>query len=266
MEQAVALAGVDGVVGVTLGGSRARGTHRPDSDVDLGIYVDGEPDRAALRTLARAWGGPAVELGDAGSWGLWVDSGAWLTVDGTAVDWILRDLGRVRAVWDAVRRGDHGFHTQPGHPLGFWDAAYVGELATSRVLADPSGALTALRERLEPYPPALRAAMIEGLWQADFVLAGARKAATRGDVVYVAHCLAQALALGAHAHHARAGVWVTNEKGLVPSVAALPHDTLGFTGRATEILAGLDAAPATLLAAVDAARGLIADCRAGPNG
>ena len=28
----------DGVVAVALGGSGARGTHRPDSDVDLGLY------------------------------------------------------------------------------------------------------------------------------------------------------------------------------------------------------------------------------------
>nr|MBO2468447.1 DNA polymerase subunit beta [Xanthomonadaceae bacterium] len=27
-----------GVVGVVLGGSRAKGTHRPDSDIDIGIY------------------------------------------------------------------------------------------------------------------------------------------------------------------------------------------------------------------------------------
>ena len=32
------LVGVGGVVGVLLGGSRARGTHHPDSDVDLGVY------------------------------------------------------------------------------------------------------------------------------------------------------------------------------------------------------------------------------------
>ena len=34
------LRGVPGVVGVVLGGSRARGTHRSDSDVDIGIYYD----------------------------------------------------------------------------------------------------------------------------------------------------------------------------------------------------------------------------------
>ncbi|MGX9706205.1 nucleotidyltransferase domain-containing protein [Laceyella tengchongensis] len=34
------LEGVPGIVGVVLGGSRARGTHRPDSDIDIGIYYD----------------------------------------------------------------------------------------------------------------------------------------------------------------------------------------------------------------------------------
>ena len=34
------LYGLPGVVGVVLGGSRARGTHSPDSDIDIGIYYD----------------------------------------------------------------------------------------------------------------------------------------------------------------------------------------------------------------------------------
>jgi hypothetical protein len=34
------LEGVPGIIGVVLGGSRARGTHRPDSDIDIGIYYD----------------------------------------------------------------------------------------------------------------------------------------------------------------------------------------------------------------------------------
>ncbi|MGC4867075.1 nucleotidyltransferase domain-containing protein [Micromonospora sp. DT53] len=36
------LCAVDGVVAVALGGSRARGEHRPDSDWDLGLYYQGE--------------------------------------------------------------------------------------------------------------------------------------------------------------------------------------------------------------------------------
>jgi predicted nucleotidyltransferase len=38
---ATELAGVPGVAAVVLGGSRAAGTHRPDSDWDLGIYYRG---------------------------------------------------------------------------------------------------------------------------------------------------------------------------------------------------------------------------------
>lgn len=34
------LDGLPGVVGIVLGGSRARGTHSPDSDIDIGIYYD----------------------------------------------------------------------------------------------------------------------------------------------------------------------------------------------------------------------------------
>ena len=50
------LAGVEGVVGVLLGGSRARGTHLPTSDVDLGVYYAAALDVPALAELARRTG------------------------------------------------------------------------------------------------------------------------------------------------------------------------------------------------------------------
>lgn len=34
------LDGLPGVVGIVLGGSRARGINSPDSDIDIGIYYD----------------------------------------------------------------------------------------------------------------------------------------------------------------------------------------------------------------------------------
>ncbi|MGR6742313.1 nucleotidyltransferase domain-containing protein [Microbacterium sp. F1-18] len=57
------LAATPGVVAVALGGSRARGTHAPDSDVDLGVYVDGRTiDRAAVSALPRPSSCPEVPL------------------------------------------------------------------------------------------------------------------------------------------------------------------------------------------------------------
>lgn len=41
---AARIASVDGIVGVTLGGSRASGTHGPDSDADLGVYDEAGVD------------------------------------------------------------------------------------------------------------------------------------------------------------------------------------------------------------------------------
>jgi len=54
---AVRLGGVDGVVGVMLGGSRARGQHSAGSDHDLGLYYRPPLDTGALLALARAVSG-----------------------------------------------------------------------------------------------------------------------------------------------------------------------------------------------------------------
>ncbi len=58
------LASLPGVRAVTLGGSRAQGTHRPDSDWDLGVYYRGAFDPADLRALG--WEGEVSEIG---GWG-----------------------------------------------------------------------------------------------------------------------------------------------------------------------------------------------------
>ncbi|MFC7471759.1 nucleotidyltransferase domain-containing protein [Actinomadura keratinilytica] len=114
------LAAVPGVRAVVLGGSRARGTHRPDSDWDLGVYYRGTPDLGRLAALASAAQGSPVEVAGPGGWGPWVNGGAWLRVDGVPVDWILRDLDRVERVWQECREGRYEVGVQAGHPLGFW--------------------------------------------------------------------------------------------------------------------------------------------------
>ncbi|WP_436757747.1 nucleotidyltransferase domain-containing protein [Streptosporangium sp. V21-05] len=175
------LAQVPGVVAVALGGSRARGTHRPDSDIDLGLYYRGGLDVTALRALAARETGEPTELTEPGGWGPWVDGGGWLTVDGRRVDWIYRDLNRVHRVWAGCREGNYEVGVQAGHPLGFYSHAYAGEVALCRVLADPTGELADLRERTRVYPAALGAALVGGLWEADFSVALARYGAAGTD-------------------------------------------------------------------------------------
>ena len=260
-ELATALVGLTGIVGVTLGGSRARGEHAPDSDVDLGLYYRPPLDVAALGALACRVGGPAAEVTEPGAWGPWVDGGAGLRIEGTAVDWIYRDIDRVHAAWRAARRGQHAWHAQVGHPLGWLDVAYAGEVALGAVLADPTGELTALHRDAHLYPALLARSLVRRLDEADFTVTIARKVIGRGDAAYVAGCVFRAVGLCAHALHAHAGRWALNEKGLVTAAGRLPGAPAAFAERAHALLAGVGASASALAATLDAAATLVAETR-----
>ncbi|MFE6458415.1 nucleotidyltransferase domain-containing protein [Streptomyces cinereoruber] len=260
MEIADRLTEVEGVVGVSLGGSRARGTHTPDSDYDLGLYYRRPLDTDALRRLAAELTGGPVEVTEPGGWGPWVDGGGWLTVDGHHVDWLYRDLDRVRRVREECAEGRFEIGTQAGHPLGVYSPSYVGELALGRVLSDPTGELRALQEQTRPYPDALRAALVENArWEAPFVLACARKGAARGDAFYVAGCVFRAVGLLVQALHAHAGSWVLNEKGSVREAGELPSSPPDFASRSQGLFSALGKDPAGLAAALDEADALTAE-------
>jgi hypothetical protein len=83
--------------------------------------------------LAAEVSGQPVEITRPGGWGPWVNGGGWLTVNGWRVDWIYRDLDRVRRVWADCCQGGYEVGVQAGHPLGFYSHAYAGEVALCRV-------------------------------------------------------------------------------------------------------------------------------------
>jgi len=219
------LAAVSGMVGVTLGGSRARGSALPGSDVDLGLYYRGGLDIEVLGALARELSGPRTEVTAIGEWGPRVNGGGWLTIGGQAVDWIYRDLDEVDACWRRASRGDVVLHVQSGHPAGFPDWAYAGELASAVLLADPTGELAARRAEMSHYPPALAQAQQRGLWEADFCVGIARK-------------------------------------GAVASAARLPGCPTDFEGRVQALMGGVGTAAAELARTIDAAAAVVAEVKA----
>jgi hypothetical protein len=258
-ELAARLTGVPGVVGVLLGGSRARNAHTAESDTDLGLYYRPPLDVVALRALARDVAAPGANVTQPGEWGPWVDGGGWLTVDGSALDWIYRDLGRVERAWRDAEEGRYAFHAQAGHPLGVPDFAYPGELALGVILADPGGELAELQRRTRVYPPALAERLVAGLWEADFLVGIARKAVSRSDAAYVAGCLFRLAGVCAHALHGAAGRWLINEKGAVAAAAALPGAPDRFKNRMDAVFAQVDGDPLHLTAAIDSAADLVLD-------
>ncbi|GAA3396594.1 hypothetical protein GCM10020369_73890 [Cryptosporangium minutisporangium] len=134
------------------------------------------------------------------------------------------------------------------------------------MLADPTGALTRLREAARDYPPALRDRVVTtSLWEADFALAVAREGAGRGDTTCVAGCLFRVVGLCAHAVHAHAGAWLINEKGAVDAAAALSGAPLDFAEAAHGVLACLGRSVIDLEAALRTA-GLLVEAVAATCG
>lgn len=255
------LSSVNGVVAVVLGGSRARGTHRPDSDFDLGVYYRSSIDVAALRGIAASYADEPVEVTEPGGWGPWVNGGAWLTVRGRRVDWIYRDLDRVRRTWRDCQVGRYEVGFQVGHPLGFYSHAYAGEVALCRVLVDPGGELAALQAEAREYPAALGEALVEGLWEAEFAAAGARYAAAGADPVYAAGCLFRAVGVLCQGLHGHARRWLINEKGMVASAGRLAAAPAGFSSRAHAIMAAIGTSSSQIAHAVASVEALIAEVR-----
>lgn len=253
---AARLGEVSGVVAVALGGSRARGAGGPRSDVDLGLYYEPDlpPSLERLRALA-------AELDDrhqpdlitpTGAWGPWMDGGGWLIIEGLHVDWLYRDLTRVRAVIAECREGRVRIDYQSGHPHGFVNAIYAGEVHYCRPLHDPAGVLTALKAEVWPYPEALGRGLIKMfLWEAGFALMTGRKGAARGDVAHAAGSLYRCTACLVQTVFALNGRYLINEKGGVRAAAELPLCPDGFAETIESVLAAPGTTAPALLATHD---------------
>ncbi|TEA08211.1 nucleotidyltransferase domain-containing protein [Mycobacteroides salmoniphilum] len=231
------LAALPAIEAVTLGGSRAQGTHRPDSDWDLAIYYRGDFDPGELRQIG--WDGEVSEIG---AWGGGVfNGGAWLHIDGRDVDVHYRDLADVQKQLVRAERGE--FHIEPlmFHLAGIPSYLVVGELALNKVL---HGILPC-----PDYPAALRESAPE-VWAARAALNvryAEKNYAPQGRVTQCAGLLAVAAMEYAHAARAARGAWVTNEKQLL--------DAAGLSAVHT-ILAGLSPDPVALTRAVEEIRSL----------
>ena len=200
---AARLAAVPGVVAVTLGGSRATGTAVEGSDWDFGLYYRGGLDPTDITALG--WPGRVFAPGE---WGSIVNGGAWLTVDGTRVDLIYRDLDEVLRWTAAAGNGRFEIRREVGYVAGIATYVLAGELALGRVLA---GDLPrpAFPQKLRETAPAAWFRLAAGALSFAEVYAG------RQDRVACLANLCQAVLAAAQGRLAAAGEWVLNEKRLV---------------------------------------------------
>ena len=235
-----ALAGVPGVTAIVLGGSRARGTDRADSDYDIGLYYfDAQPldTNHLLKVATTLVDDPnAADVTPVGGWGPWIVGGGWLTIQGRKVDLLYRNIEAVSQVIEKCRAGDISMHYQPGHPHGFCSATWMGEAALCRPMHDPSGAIAKLKASALPYPRALRDALIRRFrWEILFSIENAELAVSRADQTHIAGCVCRALACLAQVLFARNERYLINEKGALQEAACLDLSLPALVARTAEI-------------------------------
>lgn len=194
------LSTVSGIRALVLGGSRARGTHSPASDIDIGIYYD--DSKLDIHGLNKV----TSELDDEhrenlvvppGGWGNWSNGGGWLTIDGCPVDFILRDMARVEKVIEEGQKGIVTIHYQTGHPHAYINIMYMGELAVSKVLWENGTKLSSLKRKAEQYPAELQKELIHLFsFEAEFSLWLAESSIDKNDIYYLtAHIVRSVSAL-----------------------------------------------------------------------
>ncbi len=199
------LASLPGVQAVSLGGSRAEGTHQSDSDWDFAVYYRERFEPQALRDLG--WPGEVFEVG---GWGGGVfNGGAWLVVDERRTDVHYRDLDVVDQELAAAAEGRFRIEPLMFHLAGIPSYLVLAELAVSKVLR---GQLPTVR-----YPAALRERAPRVWWDnARLTFDYARvNHARHGRLAQCAGLVAQATSQAAHAVLAARGEWVTNDKTLL---------------------------------------------------
>ena len=234
------LAGLPGVRAVTLGGSRAEGTHRPDSDWDFSVYYRGRFDPQALRDIG--WPGEVSEIG---GWSSGVfNGGAWLEIDGRRTDVHYRDLDTIDREIQAAHEGRFRIEPLMFHLAGIPSYLVLAELAAKRVL---HGELPT-----PGYPAALRVRASQVWWdRACRTFDYARQNhAPYGRLTQCAGLAAQATSQAAHAVLAGRGEWITNEKQLLTKAGLRQVDAYLAVGRAD---------PGILCAAVDSSQAACAE-------
>ena len=216
------LAASAGVVAVVVGGSRATGDADAGSDWDLGVYYSGTVGLAAVEAHGT--------VHPPGSWGRLMNGGAWLELDGTKVDVLLRDLDAVEHWTAEAGAGRFEVDGLLGYVAGMPTYTLTAELAIARPIVGTLDLDTT-------YPDALAAAA-PARWRfcRDFSLTHAAAHAERGNVAGTLGQAARAVFEEAHARACEQRRWVLNEKRILSGAdleaASELLATAGRNGRA----------------------------------
>jgi hypothetical protein len=255
---------------VALGGSHARGTHGPDSDLDVGLYYrEAAPFRIEdIRAVARqfsAGGHPTVT--EFYGWGPFVNGGAWIDNSLCKIDFLYRNLDQLERTVAAATRGEweHSFDQQP--PFGFRSVTTLGEIHICKPLHDPNNALAPLKAGVATFPPALKARIAQDmLWGAEFSFQFAQNFAVMGDVPNTVACMTRIFHYLVQALFALNETYFVNDKRALAEIEGFALKPTDFSTRVTATLAAPGANPEALQASLDVLKDVFAETAGLANG
>jgi hypothetical protein len=236
------LSKIPGALAVVLGGSHARRTARPDSDLDVGLYYskNAPPDVEAIRRCAQTISVPDASptVVDYYKWGPWVNGGAWIQTPMGKLDLLYRSIEQVQRVIDESQAGlyHHDYYQQP--TFGFVSVTYLAEIKCCQPLFDPQHLLPKLKRSIEIYPGELRQKMIQDcLTVAEFTLCHAHGFADRGDVFNTIGCLTKIAFVLLQSMFALNVEYYFGDKGSLEAVDRFALQPRCFSKRLRELLA-----------------------------
>jgi predicted nucleotidyltransferase len=229
-----------GVSAVVLGGSHARGTAGPDSDIDIAIYYHAvsPPDIDALRQVAAELSGnPEQQITALYEWGRWVNGGAWLSTPVGKVDILYREIDKVRRTIDDAHMGkcEQDYLQQPA--FGFYSIAYLEETRCCIPLYDPDYIIAELKTLVDTYPAPLRTAVInDHLWLAEFTLQWAKGFVARNDIYSSAGCFSRIGASLIQVLYAINDRYFLSDKAVILDVPTFAKQPIRFMARLNDVL------------------------------
>jgi hypothetical protein len=253
------LSAVAGVRAIVLGGSYARRTHTPASDLDVGIYYsESAPfEIDAIRQVAEAIAVQPPTVTDFYGWGRWVNGGAWIRTAAGKVDFLYRNLEQVQRTIAGAQQGEwaHDYDQQPAY--GFYSVIYLAETSICLPLYDPEGLVAGLKRQVAQYPPRLKARILsDSLWSVEFTLLHARGFAASGDVYGTTGCLGRAASNLTQALYALNETYFMSDKKAMQQAAKFSILPGGYIEKLNSILAHAGSTPTELEASVESLNSL----------
>jgi hypothetical protein len=248
---ALQLSEIPGIAAVVLGGSYPRGTARPDSDLDVGLYYSEEspPNVEVIRALVEQLSIPDCPPTVTGfyEWGPWVNGGAWIQTAAGKVDLLYRNIEQVRRVVDECQAGiyHHHFYQQP--TFGFVSVIYLAETKSCLTLFDRQLVVSELKRRVDIYPARLQERLIQdSLSMAEFAFVHAHGFAQRGDIFNTVGCLGRIAFLLTQSLFAVNAEYYFGDKGSMEAIERFAAQPDQFSRRLQGVLALSMTAPREL--------------------